>query len=231
MALYVNGVNPTEINVNGTSINAVKVVKDGVTTGVWGKPFNVYYSLSSGVASINVIRDASTNQNAITGSLANSATIFYGDRITITATALSGYTIKRLIVNGVEYSMNSITFSCTKDVTISAEAEVETVTASWHTVWTGSKSYYQLMATEKTTMESFTGVTSGRPTRVSGTGYNKKTTTFTEVELPAGVKTQVVSDNGTPQYITYDGGTTFTFAVKGSFANKGIVLTKIEQYY
>lgn len=93
MAFKVNGVEPTEI----------KFVKNGVTTdltvlkygntAVWGKPFTLTVSQGTGVASVTVNRTSSPNQHASTGTLSSGATIYYGDVLSVSATASTGYTI------------------------------------------------------------------------------------------------------------------------------------------
>lgn len=93
MALKIGTVEPTEI----------KVVKDGVTTdltvlkygntAVWGKPFTLTVSKGTGVASVTVNRTSSPNQHASTGTLSSGATIYYGDELSVSATASTDYTI------------------------------------------------------------------------------------------------------------------------------------------
>lgn len=93
MAFKVNGVEPTEI----------KFVKNGVTTdltvlkcgntAVWGKPFTLTISQGTGVASVTVNRTSSPNQHASTGALSSGATIYYGDVLSVSATASTDYTI------------------------------------------------------------------------------------------------------------------------------------------
>lgn len=93
MAFKVNGVEPTEI----------KFVKNGVTTdltvlkysntAVWGKPFTLTVSQGTGVASVTVNRTSSPNQHANTGALSSGATIYYGDVLSVSATASTDYTI------------------------------------------------------------------------------------------------------------------------------------------
>ena len=93
MAFKVNGVEPTEI----------KFVKNGVTTdltvlkcgdtAVWGKPFTLTVSKGTGVASVTVNRISSPNQHASTGTLTSGATIYYGDMLSVSATASTNYTI------------------------------------------------------------------------------------------------------------------------------------------
>lgn len=93
MAFKVNGVEPTEI----------KFVKNGVTTdltvlkcgdtAVWGKPFTLTVSQGTGVASVTVNRTSSPNQHASTGTLSSGATIYYGDVLSVSATASTDYTI------------------------------------------------------------------------------------------------------------------------------------------
>ena len=230
--LYVNGSQPKSVIVGGWDYRAVKVVKNGIETGVWGKPFTLTYSVNTSGATISVKRISSPNQHASTGvTLTNGSTIYYGDELEFTAVLEDGYTAASWEFNGsVVWGENIGTITRTCEYDLNVVLYTEASGTMWRTVWTGSNSYSQTTMIEKTTTVGF-GLQSGVPTRVSGTGYNKKTTTFTEVELPAGTKTQVVSDNGTAQYITYSGNS-LTFAVKGSgFQARGIVLTKIEQYY
>lgn len=113
MALKIGTVEPTEI----------KVVKDGVTTdltvlkcgntAVWGKPFTLTVSQGTGVASVTVNRTSSPNQHASTGALTSGATIYYGDVLSVSATASTDYTIN-------PYTSS---YTVTDNVTVSISAQ------------------------------------------------------------------------------------------------------------
>ena len=61
------------------------------STPVWGKPFSLTISQGTGVASVTVNRTSSPNEHASTGALSNGATIYYGDELSVSATASTGY--------------------------------------------------------------------------------------------------------------------------------------------
>lgn len=61
------------------------------STPVWGKPFSLTISQGTGVASVTVNRTSSPNEHASTGALWNGATIYYGDELSVSATASTGY--------------------------------------------------------------------------------------------------------------------------------------------
>lgn len=63
------------------------------STPVWGKPFTLTVSQGTGVASVTVNRTSSPNQHASTGTLSSGATIYYGDVLSVSATASTNYTI------------------------------------------------------------------------------------------------------------------------------------------
>lgn len=138
MAFKYNGVEPTAIKYNGTDLTVLKYGD----TAVWGKPFSLTFQISYG-SEVGIHRDSSPNQHARIGNLGSGATVYYGDTLTITATPASGYKLTKFTINGAEYASGQ-TSSVSQTITVTGAVTVVTAAesaASWHTAWTGSKTY------------------------------------------------------------------------------------------
>ena len=162
MALKYNGTSPTAIKYNGTDLT---VLKYG-STAVWGKPYSL--SISAGTnTSVTVTRTSSPNQGASTGTLSSGSIVYYGDVLTISYSVSSGYKISTSTVNGTTFSSGA-SFTVTSAISVVTTAIAST---SWKTVWTGTKRQQIEISDTPTsiTITGFTGMVSGRPTRISGT--------------------------------------------------------------
>ena len=134
MALKFNNTEITRVYFNGVEKMALKYND----VGYFGKRFTLTKNSSTGV-SITVNRTSSPNQRAATGTISTGNTIYYGDVITITCTASSGYTTPKLYVNtgsGMAVRTSPYTFTVTGDVTFYGTA---TQADTWKTVWSGSQ--------------------------------------------------------------------------------------------
>lgn len=134
MALKFNNTEITRVYFNGVEKMALKYND----VGYFGKRFALTKNSSTGV-SLTVKRTSSPNQRAATGTISTGNTIYYGDVITITCTASSGYTSPKLYVNtgsGMAVRTSPYTFTVTGDVTFYGTA---TQADTWKTVWSGSK--------------------------------------------------------------------------------------------
>jgi hypothetical protein len=212
MALKVNAVSPTEINVvkDGTT-TSLTVLKCG-TTAVWGKPFSLTLSIGTN-SSMTIKRTSSPNQHASTGALGSGNKIYYGDVLDITVTPDSGYKLTSFTINGTEYGSGQ-TSSVTKTITVTGAVTVKcttTTAASWQTVWTGSQTAGSFMwkttasGTKTKTLANGTptGIDWSLPTKITGTAscYNngvqsETTATITDLELSDGVSNLLHEKSG-----------------------------------
>ena len=89
-------------------------------------------SISAGTGSaITVSRTSSPNQGAFTGGLSHGAVIYYGDVLTITFGASTGYDLTAHTVNGSSFeSGNTLTVSAAVSVSASATLKSYTLTVS-----------------------------------------------------------------------------------------------------
>ena len=134
MSLRFNGTEITRVYFNGVERMALKF--NG--TGYFGKRFTLTKNTSTGVT-LTVNRTSSPNQRASTGTVSTGNTIYYGDVITITCTASSGYTNPKLYVNtgsGMIARTSPYSFTVTGNVTFYGTATKADI---WETVWNGSK--------------------------------------------------------------------------------------------
>jgi hypothetical protein len=130
MAFKYGTTSPTAIKYNGTDLT---VLKYG-TTPVWGKPYSLTITKDS-YTTVTVNRTSSPNQGASTGTLSSGSVVYYGDVLKITYSVSSGYKISTSTVNGTTFSSGA-TFTVTGAISVVTTA---VASASWHTVWTGSK--------------------------------------------------------------------------------------------
>lgn len=159
MALKYNGTSPTAIKYNGTDLT---VVKYGSTV-VWGKPYSLSISAGSNT-SVTVTRTSSPNQGASTGTLSSGSVIYYGDVLTISYSVSSGYKINTATVNGSTFTSGQ-QFTVTSAISVVTSA---VASASWKTVWTGTKSTTLSSSSSTGTLSGLSGLKTGVPTRISG---------------------------------------------------------------
>lgn len=138
MALIFNNTEITRVYFNG----AEQKVLQYNGTAYFGKRYTLTKNTSTGVT-LTVNRTNSPNQRAATSSVSAGNTIYYGDVITITATAASGYSSPKLYVdigdgNGLVQRTSPYTFTVADNVTYYGTA---TAGSDWETVWTGSNTY------------------------------------------------------------------------------------------
>ena len=134
MSLKFNNTEVTQVFYNGEEQNSLKF--NGVS--YFGKRFSLTQNTSTGTT-ISISRKNSPNQHAEIGSITTGNTIYYGDIITITASAGIGYTAPKLYVNlgdgsGLLQRTSPYTFTVTNDVIYYG-----TAISAWETVWSGSR--------------------------------------------------------------------------------------------
>lgn len=124
--------------VNSTTFNsgATYTVSSNISVVTTSSVKTYQLSISAGSnTSVTVNRTQSSYGGGSTGNLSNNATLYYGDKLTISYSVSSGYNISTHTVNGS-------TFTSGSQYTVSSNISVVTtavVAASWHTVWSGSK--------------------------------------------------------------------------------------------
>ena len=145
--ISVNGSgNPTAVSFTGTAVDAAsgskkqytsfspqEVVVDGKTW--WAKPYVLNISIGTGVASVTVRRTASKEPSASLTTLSNGSTVYWGDTLTVSATAASGYTLQEsypytMIVNG------------NTEITVTAKAVLQKLKVSFSTLYIESRTTY-----------------------------------------------------------------------------------------
>ena len=128
---------------------SVEVSWNGITLNNWYSGFGITVSgtetvtlttvaasyrlsISAGTgAAISVSRTSSPNQGAFTGSLSHGAVIYYGDVLTISFSADTGYDLTAHTVNGSSFeSGNTLTVSAAVSVSASATPKSYTLTIS-----------------------------------------------------------------------------------------------------
>lgn len=128
---------------------SVEVSWNGITLNNWYSGFGISISgtetvtlttvaasyglsISAGTGSaISVSRTSSPNQGAFTGGLSNGAVIYYGDVLTISFSADTGYDLTAHTVNGSSFtSGNTLTVSAAVSVSASAMPKSYTLTIS-----------------------------------------------------------------------------------------------------
>ena len=156
MSIQYNGTSISKINYNDTDITVVTVNN----TPIWGKSYTL--TISNDINSmITVTRTSSPNQHAQLSSLSTGSTIYYGDTLTITCSAINGYSIETSTINGQSFT-DTTTITITSDITINVTSMSS---KSWHTVWSGTQ-----VITNFNGATTFNGVlANAEKTRISGT--------------------------------------------------------------
>lgn len=197
---------------------------DGGTFSTPLIPYTLYISEGAN-STILITRTSSPIAGAATGALTNRAKIYDGDTLKILFSAASGYKLETHTVNGTTYN-SPVYWTVSSNVSVVATA---VSAASWHSItnegWSGSWTY---TAAGDYSIEGFSGLVAGRPTRYTGTvTKGQSTTNFTTEETP--FTSGVVTFN-TP---TTNGSVSFNVASAGPLPKTKVtlVLTKIEQYY
>lgn len=85
------------------------------STPVWGKPFSVSFTKGTGVASVTVTRTSSPNEHASLTALASGARVYYGDVLSVSATAEPGYTLNAYTSSYTVTNLLLINITATKD--------------------------------------------------------------------------------------------------------------------
>ena len=187
-------------------------------------PYTLHISQGAN-STIIITRTSSPNAGAATGALANRAAIYDGDTLKILFSAASGYKLETHTVNGTTYN-SPVNWTVSGNVSVVTTA---VSAASWHSItndgWSGSWTY--TMAGDYS-IEGFSGLVAGRPTRFTGTVTKGQTTnTFTAKETP--FTSGVVTFN-TP---TTNGSVSINVSSAGPLPKTKVTLdlSKIEQYY
>lgn len=194
--LNINGTRPSNIIFNGNSIDGLKANKNGTTTGVWGKAMSLTVTPIE-EAGISVERISSEYEGAATGSLSLSDTIYYGDRLKLTAgNFLENYEFDYFDVSGTRYLTNPCEVLCTTDLQITTHA-VSTYTPEWRVVFSGTQdSPHNSSTTAATYTMTFNGLKVGVPTIITGSLMKETSTvvgSFVEQALPIEIMYNSVS--------------------------------------
>lgn len=89
MAIKFNGTNQKAIVFN--NVDQKRVLFNGKV--IWCKPFILYISKGTGVSSVTVTRTSAEEPSASTGELSDRATIYYNDKLSVSASPSAGYKI------------------------------------------------------------------------------------------------------------------------------------------
>ena len=89
MAIKFNGTNQKAVVFN--NVDQKRVIFNGKV--IWCKPFILYISKGTGVSSVTVTRTSTEEPSVSTGELSDRATIYYNDKLLVSATASNGYEI------------------------------------------------------------------------------------------------------------------------------------------
>ena len=141
MSLIVNNTEITNVRFNGTEVNALRFND----TGYFGKRFSLLQNQSTGVT-FDIKRTNSPNQRASTGSISAGSAIYYGDEITLTVSASSGYSTPKLFVNigdgqGLLQRTSPFKFSVASDITFYGSASE--ASSEWTEVWSDNVIFTQ----------------------------------------------------------------------------------------
>ncbi len=244
--------------VNGnawTSGNSI-TVSEAVAVVTKAEVKSYALSISQGAnTTISATRTSSPLKNAATGTMSNGSTIYYGDVLTFSATANTGYSMSTFTVNGNAWtSGNSITVS--EAVAVVAKAEAP----HWRTVWSGSQSVVAdtittiaIALTDSDNVKYYPGHdTNTIFYALEDASYQTRVTYYVESTMGVTVQSsKTVTVSGSTVLYSTGSGTTykdtsveisgrdlkFGTEVRSSEAKKKVsmiwkvIVTKVEQYY
>lgn len=230
-----------------------KTVEGNVSLGCNGGSVKAFTltksSLPTGVSAHTVTRTSSPLAGAHTGALSNGATIYYGDVLTQSATAATGY-------NNPSVNWSSVTVTGNVTATVTAGS----VAAQWRTIYSGS---FTLTTSTFETITNYgvPNLKANVPTKLTGqlsityTNYKEETNNYSAKENSKGLYSVSVSGtayNSASAYLKMADGKVelwtsgddyledgwwdeecggFVGSSGYTFKNATAKITKIEQYY
>lgn len=101
------------------------------STPIWGKPFSLTTSQGTGVASLTVNRTASPNEHASTGALSSGATIHYGDVLSVSATASTGYSLEDYTTSYTVSGNITVSVTALTEIILVKNTHVKTISLTY----------------------------------------------------------------------------------------------------
>ncbi len=198
---------------------SITVASDVTTSDIYAtatvNSYTAKWSTGTGYT-IAVKRTSSPNKGASTGTLSSGATVYYGDVLSITYSAATGYTLATKGATSITVTGNVTSSNIYATATANSYTyNIEYVSTNGTTLGT-STATYKYNTTNTISPKSFTGYTTPSSQSVVWDSTSAKTITFKYT--PTSVGTQTLKDNAWWWYKNSSTGIKYT--VKVSFSNR-----------
>lgn len=178
-------------------------------------PYTVSWSNGTGYT-ISVSRTSSPNANASTGTLSNGATVYYGDVLTVTYTASTGYSISSQGITSTTVVGNVASSSIYASASLNSYTYNVVYKSSNGTSLGSTTVTYKYGSTNTITAPAKSGYNTPSSQSVKWDSTSAKTITFTYT--PSSVSTSQSVASGTWWY--YDGAARISYATKIEYRNR-----------
>lgn len=199
-----------------TADTEISEAKDITVYAQWTLvPYTVSWNTGTGYT-ITVKRTGSPNAGAATGTLSSGATIYYGDVLSVTYTASTGYSISSTGITSVAVAGNITSSSIYANAGLNSYTYNIVYKSSNGTSLGTSTATYKYGTTNTVYPKSISGYTSPSSQSVKWDSVSAKTITF--IYTPTAVATTQNVANGTWWY--YDGAARITYSVNAEYRNR-----------
>lgn len=202
----------TKVSADTTPISATNATIYAHWTLV---PYKVSWSNGTGYT-ISVNRTSSPNANASTGALSSGATVYYGDVLSVTYTASTGYSISSKGITSTTVVGNVTSSSIYASASLNSYTYNVVYKSSNGTSLGSTTATYKYGTTNTITAPSTSGYNTPSAQSVKWDSTSAKTITF--VYTPASVSTSQKVKTGTWWY--YDGDARITYSVNVEYRNR-----------
>ncbi|MBQ7045358.1 MAG: InlB B-repeat-containing protein [Clostridia bacterium] len=178
-------------------------------------PYTASWSNGTGYT-ISVSRTSSPNANATIGTLSSGATIYYGDVLSVTYTASTGYSLSNKGITSITVISNLTSSDIYATTSLNSYTYNIVYRSSNGTALGSATATYKYGTTNTIVPKSFSGYTSPSSQSVKWDSTSAKTITFTYV--PASVSTSQNVSSGT--WWSNNGTAAITYSVKIEYRNR-----------
>lgn len=178
--------------------------------------YTVKWNTATG-CTITVKRTSSPNGGASTGTLSSGATVYYGDKLTVTYTASTGYTISTKGTTAVTVTGNVTSANIYATATVNSYTYNIVYKSSNGTALGTATATYKYGTTNTISPKSISGYTAPASQTVAWDSTSAKTITFTYTPTAVSTSQTIVSGKA---WWTYSGAARITYAVKVEYRNR-----------
>lgn len=200
-----------------TTSTEMTSTKDHTLYAQWKvNSYTVKWNTATG-CTITVKRTASPNGGASTGTLSSGATVYYGDKLTVTYAASTGYTLSTKGATSVTVTGNVTSSNIYATATVNSYTYNIVYKSSNGTALGTATATYKYGTTNTVSPKSISGYTAPAAQTVAWDSTSAKTITFTYTPTAVSTSQTIVSGK---TWWSYDGQARITYAVKVEYRNR-----------